>query len=55
VVGVREHDLAMQVLEAPAVLHEVDGQPVEQLGVGRPLASGAEIVGRADETLAEVP
>jgi hypothetical protein len=29
------HDLPMQPLQRPAVLHEVDGQPIQQLGMRR--------------------
>ena len=45
----------MQMLEAPARFHELDGQPVQQrvvLGPGRPQA---EVVHGADERLAEMP
>ena len=45
----------MQVLQAPAVLHELDREPVEQFRVRGPFAADAEVVGRAHQALAEVP
>ena len=54
-VRVREHDQPVQVLEAPAVVDQVAGEEVEQLGVGRLLALLAEVVGRAHDRPPEVP
>ena len=54
-IGGREHDLAVQPFERPAVGDEARGQVVEQLRMGRLLALGAEIAGRLDQRLAEVP
>ena len=48
------HDQLVQPLELPAVLDQVGGEPVEQLRVRRPLALGAEIVGRGDNAPAEM-
>ena len=44
----------MHFLDAPAVLDEVAGQPVEQFGMRGALAHLAEIVGRADDAFAEM-
>ena len=52
-VGGRGDEGPHHVLHVPAALHELDGQPVEQLGVGRPLALRAEVVEGAGEALAE--
>src|SRR5690349_1264920 len=43
-VGVREHDHAVDRFDTPVVLHEFDGQPVEQLLVRRSLPQDAEII-----------
>src|SRR5437762_1953895 len=37
-VSAGQDDATMQVLEAPAVLNEINGEPVEQLGVRGPVA-----------------
>ena len=50
----RHHDQSMQFLDRPAALHELDGQPIEQLGMRRPCAAVAEIVRRRDEARAEM-
>ncbi len=44
----------MELLDAPAPLHELDGQPVEQLRMRRLLAHLAEVVERRDDAAAEV-
>ena len=44
----------VDVLEAPTVLHELDRQPIEQLGMRRPLALHAKIVRRRHDAAAEV-
>jgi hypothetical protein len=49
----RRHQPAHQPLHAPAVGHEPTGQRVEQFGMGRGPAAGAEVVGRGDEAAAE--
>ena len=54
-VGPRRDDQPVQVLQAPAGLHELDGQPVEQFGMGRGLAVEAEVEDRLDQRRAEVP
>ena len=46
-------DQAMELLHRPAGLHELDGEPVEQLRVGRRLALVAEVLERAHEAAAE--
>ena len=53
-VGRRQHDEPVHRLQGPARLHEARGQEVEQFGVRRPVAPAAEIVGGADQSLAEV-
>ncbi len=40
-----EHDEALQLLERHAVLLELDGEVVEQLGIGGRIADLAEVVG----------
>ena len=45
----------MDVLHAPVVLHEFDGQPVEQLGVRRRSPFAAEVKHRRHQRLAHVP
>src|SRR5437667_11172346 len=44
----------MHFLDASAVLYEVTGQPIEQLRMGRPLPHLAEVVWRADDSVAEM-
>ena len=44
----------MDVLHVPVVLHEFDGEPVEEFGVGWTRALEAEIFGSFEETDAEV-
>ena len=53
-VGIAQHHEPVEVLERPAVFDQLDGQPVEQFGVGRGFAVGAEVVGRGDDSAAEV-
>ena len=53
-VGGRSHDEAVQPLDRPAVLDEIAGQPVEQVGVGRRLGAQAEVAGGLDQSAAEV-
>ena len=52
-VGGGGDDLAEEGLLAPALQHELDGQPVEKLRVRRPLALRAEVLDCADEAAAE--
>ena len=47
-------DQPMQCLERLAVVAQLDGQPVEQLGMRRQGAVAAEVVGRVDDPAAEV-
>ena len=42
-----------ELLQRPALLHEADGEEVEQFGMGGTVAQVAEIVRRANEALAE--
>ena len=42
-------DLRDELLHVPAVLHEIDREPIEQIGMTRPLALRAEIGRRRDE------
>ena len=48
------HDLAVQRFEPPAAFDQLASQPIEQLGIHRPLALAAKIVRRADDCLAEM-
>src|SRR5439155_25476737 len=48
-IGRREDDEPVDRLQMSALLEELCGQPIEQLGVARPLALGAEILARLDE------
>ena len=52
-VGGGRDDLFDEALHVPAVLHEIDGEPVEQFGVARLLALRAEVGGGGDEAGAE--
>ena len=45
----------MHLFDAPTLLHECQGQPVEQLGVSRTLSHLTEVVQTADDATAEVP
>ena len=45
----RHHDL----LDIPAAFHEIDGQPVEQIGMARPLALRSKVLTRFYESCAE--
>ena len=45
--------VAQELLDRPAAVHEFDGQPIEQLRMGRRLALDAEILDRADDAAAE--
>ena len=53
-VGGGEDDLAVELLEAPALRDEAPREPVEQFGVRGLVAELAEIVGRASDPAAEV-
>ena len=46
-VGLRGHDQPVESLERPAVLDQVGGQPVEQLGVGGPGTDAPKLLGVA--------
>ena len=52
-IGGAGHDQAVQLLHRPAGALEFDGEPVEQLRVGRGFALVAEILERGDEAAAE--
>ena len=54
-VGVRPENEPMEVLHPPARLHEADGERVEELRMGGPLATDPEITRRGNEPAAEVP
>ena len=47
-------DEAMERLDVPARLHELDGEPVEQLRVRRDRALRAEVLARLDDAAPEV-
>ncbi len=51
----REHDPPVQRLERPAGRDELGGQVVEQLGMAGRVAAHAEVAGRRDQPLAEMP
>ena len=53
-VGAAGQDQAVKCLQAPAVLDEPVGQPVEQLGMGRRLAHRAEVARGSHQADAEV-
>ena len=44
----------MQLLEAPAAIHELDGQPVEQFRMAGRVALSAEFLRRGDDPRAEI-
>ena len=52
-VGRRGDDELDELFAAPALAHELGGQPVEQFRMRRRLATSAEVVGCADQTGAE--
>ncbi len=54
-VGPRSQDQPVQMLEAPARFHELDGQPIQELVMFRLGRPQAEVVHRADQRLAEMP
>ena len=45
----------MEIFQAIAPIPQIGGQPVEQLAMGRRGALGAEVVGRGNNSPAEVP
>ena len=53
-VGRGQHDEPVHRLDRPARIHESRGEMVEQLGMRRPFPARAEVVGSADQALAEV-
>ena len=53
-VGGGSHDQAVQGLETPTAVHELAGQPVQQLGMGWPRSGASEVAGRAHQPHAEV-
>src|ERR1700722_9978502 len=50
-----EHDHSLKLLERHAIFAELNGEVVEELGIGRRIADYAEVVGRVDDAGAEVP
>ena len=52
-IGVARHDQLHHVLHVPAALAELDGEPVEQFRMRRPLALRAEVVDLRAEAGAE--
>ena len=52
-IGGRQHDQAEEVANIPTLVHELHGEPVEQLGVGGEGSLVAEIVGRGNESFAK--
>ena len=53
-VGLRRHDQPVHLLDAPAAVHELDRQPVEQLRMRRLLAHLAEVIERRHDAAAEM-
>ena len=53
-IGLGGHHQPVELLEAPALVHELHGQPVEQFGMRRLLSHLAEVVERRDDAAAEV-
>ena len=49
----RRHDFFDEAFDVPAVVAEIDGQPIEQFGMARVLALGAEVGGGGDDAGAE--
>ena len=54
-VGAGRHDQAIEPLQVPAVVHQVVGEPVEQLFFWRRRAAEAEVGDRLDERPVHVP
>ena len=52
-VGVAEHNTADQAFQGPAVLHELDGQIVQQLGVRRQVTLGSKLLTGRDQPAAK--
>ena len=53
-IGRRAHDQPVDRLLAPAAIHQLAGQPVEQLGMAGGRALGAEVVVGLDQAAAEI-
>ena len=53
-IGVREQDAAMELLDRPAVVHECRGEVIEQFGMRRRCRADSKVAWRLDERLAEV-
>ena len=54
-VGTRQHDLFVQLLQAPAAFDEARGQIIQQFGMRGHLTALAEIVRRIYQPAAEMP
>ena len=52
-VGARGDEVGDELFDRPPVLHELDGEVVEQLGVRWCFAGGAEVIDGADEPSSE--
>ena len=50
----REHQRAQYVLHRPAGIHELDRQPIEQLGMRRRFAKTAEVAGACRQSTAKM-
>src|SRR6266566_4911661 len=53
-ISCREHDLAVEFFDGPAIVHEVDSEIVEKLGMRGSFAAGAEVGWGGDEAVAEM-
>ena len=53
-IDVRVQDQPVDLLDAPPALHELPGQPVDQVLMSRPAAIGAKIAGGGHQSVAEV-
>ena len=53
-IGRRGEDQFVQVLQTPTATHELGGQPIEQFGMGRLFAGGAEVRRRGHQSPAKV-
>src|SRR6266705_2227860 len=49
----RSDDQTMQRLDAPPVVHELAGEPIEQFGMGRRFAAHSKVLRRVHDAVAE--
>ncbi len=53
-VGLRRHDQPVHLFDAPVLLHQLDGQPVQKLRMRRTLAHLADVIRCREDAAAEV-